>query len=239
MDLDFSSHFARYESFLKQIDEMFERVQGEYPEEVQCESGCTDCCYAMFDLHLIEALYLNHKFKQMGKEERNALLLEADKADRKAFQIKREIGKARKSGTSEGDLLEDVSKKRLRCPLLRDDDLCALYEFRPVTCRVYGLPLDIDGETHTCGKSGFVPGKQYPTVKMRNINEGLIQMSKDLAQDVGSKYADLHTMLMPVSMALLTEFDREYLGIRTAEEKAEIQQGSSEGVGEWVIGGGE
>ncbi|MFP4167615.1 MAG: YkgJ family cysteine cluster protein [Desulfonatronovibrionaceae bacterium] len=234
--LNFSRHFEKYENLLQQINSVFERMQKEYPQEVTCGLGCTDCCYALFDLHLVEALYLNHKFKTLDKNEQDRILVEADKADRKAFKLKRKLAKESSHGRDDEELLRRFSRERLRCPLLREDDTCALYQFRPITCRVYGLPLDINGETHTCGKSGFEPGQKYPTVKMRTIHENLAIMDKELAKAINSKYTDLHTLLMPVSAALLTEFDAEYLGVKPSEPSP--QEGDlADGHKEWVIGG--
>jgi Fe-S-cluster containining protein len=240
MGLDFSKHFEKYEKFLKQLDSIFERMQKEYPEEIKCRQGCTDCCYALFDLHLVEALYLNHKFGSLDQDERNRILIDADKADRKAHKLKKNMAKASsKDGRDNEELLGRVSQERLRCPLLREDDKCALYEFRPATCRLYGLPLDIDGETHTCGKTGFVTGEKYPTVKMRNVHENLARMSQEMAADIGSSYKQLHTLLLPVSTALLTEFDAEYLGIKKDEKPLEHVTSTPKGTDDWVIGGGE
>ncbi len=240
MSLDFTQHFAKYEKFLQQLDSIFERMQKDYPQEITCRQGCTDCCYALFDLHLVEALYLNHKFGILGQDERDRILIDADKADRKVHKLKKDMARASsKEGRDNEELLSKVSRERLRCPLLRDDDKCALYECRPATCRLYGLPLDIEGETHTCGKTGFVTGEKYPTVKMRNVHQNLARMSQELAADIGSKYKQLHTMLLPVSTALLTEFDSEYLGIKKDEKPLEHGAATSQGVDDWVIGGGE
>jgi len=239
MGLDFSKHFEKYEKFLKQLDSIFVRMQKEYPQEIKCCEGCTDCCYAMFDLHLIEALYLNRKFATLGRDERDRILIDADKSDRKAHKLKRDLAKASsKEGRDDEELLNRVSRERLRCPLLKEDDRCALYEFRPATCRLYGLPLDIEGETHTCGKTGFVTGEKYPTVRMRNVHENLAGMSREMAVDIGSKYKQLHTLLLPVSAALLTEFDPEYLGVE--KDKNSLQHGiaTAKGTEDWVIGGG-
>ena len=37
----------------------FDRVRKTHAECVKCSEGCADCCHAVFDLTLIEALYLN------------------------------------------------------------------------------------------------------------------------------------------------------------------------------------
>ena len=79
---------------------------------------------------------------------------------------------------------EVFAKWRIRCPMLEDEKSCAIYDSRPVTCRIYGLPLSIEGRGHVCGFSGFEKGKDYPTVKMENINGYLRQLSTSLAAEL-------------------------------------------------------
>ena len=70
MTMDFKKHFVKYEALVEVVDGIFNRVKKEYPKEVFCREKCSDCCYALFDLTIIEAIYLNHKFKEKfsGKE---------------------------------------------------------------------------------------------------------------------------------------------------------------------------
>ena len=61
MDFDFTPYFKKYEELLKIADQVFERMAQQYPTNVECRTGCADCCHALFDLTIIEALYLNHQ----------------------------------------------------------------------------------------------------------------------------------------------------------------------------------
>ena len=64
MDFDLTPYFKRYEALLSLADQLFEKVSQQYPECMRCKIGCSDCCHALFDLTLIEALYINHKFSE-------------------------------------------------------------------------------------------------------------------------------------------------------------------------------
>ncbi|MGD9017246.1 MAG: YkgJ family cysteine cluster protein, partial [Desulfobacterales bacterium] len=70
MEFDFSSYFDRYLALSKAADAVFDQVKESHPECVNCRVECSDCCHAIFDLTLIEALYLNHRFEERfsGKE---------------------------------------------------------------------------------------------------------------------------------------------------------------------------
>ena len=67
MALDLNEHFVKYEALVQIVDAVFARVKKEYPKEVFCREKCSDCCYAIFDLTLIEALYLKDKFLNKSK----------------------------------------------------------------------------------------------------------------------------------------------------------------------------
>ncbi len=224
MQLDFSKFFEEYEKILQEVDAVFERVRQQHPEEVACVEGCSDCCHAMFDLSLIEALYLNHHlYEHFSPMDRDAVLNRADTADREAYKLKRQIFKASEEGQTASQILEQVSKMRVRCPLLNNEDKCDLYEYRPVTCRLYGIPMAIGSESHTCGRSGFDPGKSYVTVRMDKIQDRLLLLSQELVQSIPTRHTQLNEVLVPVSMALLNKYDNEYLGIVEGESCGHMQ----------------
>ncbi|GAB1409417.1 hypothetical protein MASR1M90_05710 [Desulfovibrionales bacterium] len=212
MKLDLLPYFVEYEALVAQIDTLFHNVSENFSKEVRCKEGCSDCCHALFDITLVEALYLNHKFQELGQEERNGILIEADKADRKANILKKKLFKEAEQ-SAPAEVLGRVAKERIRCPLLGSGDTCELYAFRPVTCRMYGIPLEIEGASHTCGLSGFVPGQAYPAIKMHRVQDVLLRISNQILDDLGSKYADFRLMHVPVSTALMTVYNDEYFGL--------------------------
>ncbi len=220
MDFDFTPYFKRYEALLRVADQLFEQVAQKHPECMNCNIGCSDCCHALFDLTLIEALYLNHQFNQRySGSEKEALLETANAADRKGMRIKREAYRSLQQGKSEEEVLGELAEERIRCPLLNGKEQCLLYESRPITCRLYGVPTAIAGRGHTCGTSGFEPGKPYPTVHLDKINEQLQQLSAELVRDLGSNFIKLVDLLVPVSMALITIYDEYYLGLKEPEQE--------------------
>ncbi|ABB40566.1 protein of unknown function UPF0153 [Oleidesulfovibrio alaskensis G20] len=214
MTQDFSEIFAKYEALVADVDNVFKRVQEAHPECVTCEKGCSDCCYAVFDLSLVEAMYLNHRFGQKFSfgPERSVIVERADETDRKLVKLKRQAHRDVQNGRDAEEILQDMGRVRVRCPLLGETDGCELYEYRPITCRLYGIPTAIGGKAHSCGKSAFLAGKQYPTVNIDRIHERLAQLSLEIRDAVHSRFSELHTVLVPVSMALLTTYDDAYLG---------------------------
>ena len=213
--LDFSNTFEKYETLVAQADKIFAAVQEAHPDCVRCEIHCCDCCYAVFDLTLVEAVYVNHHFnKSLARRERRQVLRRAERADRKFYQIKRKLQKMySKEGKPTEDVLLQLARERVQCPFLNDEKLCDLYARRPITCRVYGIPTSIGGTPHICGESGFKEGTAYPTVNLDNMNDRLIDLSKDLLKEIGSNSLKMHMSLVPVSAALMDTYDGEYFGI--------------------------
>lgn len=212
MLLDLTPFFTEYESLVAQVDVVFQKVSGNFSTEVTCRQGCSDCCHALFDVTLVEALYLNAKFSCLAEDQRNVILIEADKIDRKAQLIKKKTSQLANS-TEPTDILLFAAKERLRCPLLDENEKCTMYAFRPVTCRVYGIPLEIGGKSHTCGISGFEPGKFYPAVKLERIQDQLLAISNRILDAVGCQYEDFRLMHVPVSTSLMTVYSEEYFGV--------------------------
>ena len=220
MSVDLTAYFKKYEALVVQADGVFERVKNAYADCVKCEEKCADCCFALFDLTLIEALYIHHKFNEKCQGSKKAELLEkSNRADRQIYKIKRKAFNDLQGGKNEGEILATMALERVRCPLLNEQELCELYEYRPITCRFYGVPTAIAGAGHTCGKSGFKQGEKYPTVNLDAVHSQLQQLSAELLRDIQSKNIKLADLLVPLSSAVIMDFDDVFLGI--AEEPVE------------------
>lgn len=214
MALDFTEYFEKYEAVVAEVDAVFKKFENEMGDLVKCGKGCSDCCYALFDVTLVEAMYINAKFNEkFSGLERSVIMTRADQADRQIHKLKRKVYKASQAGQPTNDILLEVAKARVRCPMLDDNDLCSIYENRPITCRLYGVPTSIGGVAHTCNKTGFKGGEKYPTVNMDIVLDKLLAIGKDMQEGIGSRFKELSEMLLPLSMALVTEYDEQYLGV--------------------------
>lgn len=218
--------FKKYEAFVHQLDGVFESVRQQYADCVKCKLECADCCHALFDLSLVEALYINSKFFETVVGEKQSDILEgANKSDRQIYQLKRKAFKAVAAGEkSEEQVLLEMAAERIRCPLLNRDNQCDLYASRPATCRVYGIPTAIGGHGHTCGLSAFSTGESYPTVNLDSVHAKLHELSCEIVEVLQSTHVKMGDVLMPLSMALLTVFDEAYLGVGGDTNKPDANQ---------------
>jgi len=224
MKIDFTPFFEKYKALSDKADELFAKVQKEFPECVTCEIKCADCCHALFDLTLIEAIYINHRFNEMfeGKQ-KEAIIEKSNRADRKIYMIKRKAYKDKEAGKNEVEILMEIAAERVRCPFLNEDDMCDLYEYRPITCRLYGIPTSTGGIGHTCGKSAFVEGKAYPTANLDVIQKKLYDISAEFVGTIRTRYIKMAEMLVPLSMAILTDYNEDYLGLVNENETSKKQ----------------
>jgi Fe-S-cluster containining protein len=219
MNEAFKTFFERYEALSASVERAFETVKSQYPDCVKCKPLCSDCCYAVFDLTLIEALYINERFRAKYSGETLEILTErCNRIDRTLYKLKKSAYKAAESGKDENDILEEMAETRVRCPMLNDAQMCEIYEFRPLTCKLYGIPTAIGGKGYTCGLSAFEKGEKYPTASLDKIQNQLLALSAELASAIQSKYMRMGEMLVPLSMALATVYDDEYLGIQKPAE---------------------
>jgi Fe-S-cluster containining protein len=207
--------FKKYELLVAGVDKAIQRIEEAHPECLRCAPHCSDCCYAVFDLSLIESVYINYRFYEfLEKNLQDRILERADRADRQAYRLKRRINKMLSQGEkTEAEVLSLLAEERLRCPFLNESDLCDGYALRPITCRAYGLATIIHGEGYSCGKSGFTEGGAYQSINLDRIYQYLAILSEELLKEIGSR-EDLKERLLPLSSALLTDYDEDYFGIK-------------------------
>ncbi|MDR2573520.1 MAG: YkgJ family cysteine cluster protein [Desulfovibrio sp.] len=218
---DLSAVFEAYERLQMEADAVFARVREGVPEGVRCREGCADCCHALFDLSLVEAMYINRAFLAAFDHgpRRSEIMARASKVDRDLTKFKRDMYHAEKNGEAPGDIMISAAGLKSPCPLLDENNRCLLYAARPITCRIYGVPTAIAGQAHVCGFSGFEKGKPYPTVYLDKIHARLDEMGRDVKEAVNSRFSALHEVYVPLSMALLTNYDERYLGIGPAKKE--------------------
>mgnify|MGYP001836830744 CR=1 FL=1 len=88
---DLQPIFAEYEKLRASCDAVFERIRHDHAQCVTCKEGCSDCCHALFDLSLVEAMYINRAFQQAFDygPQRSAILTRAAETDRHLTRLKR------------------------------------------------------------------------------------------------------------------------------------------------------
>ncbi|MCP4669737.1 MAG: hypothetical protein GY857_00395 [Desulfobacula sp.] len=106
------------------MDKTWNQIAASY--SFQC-NGCEDnCCKSLFFHHTyIEKAYLIHGFNGLDKSRQAVILNRAHNYCNKTFN---------QPGTSKS--------QKINCPV-NENGLCILYQFRPMICRLHGLPHEL------------------------------------------------------------------------------------------------
>lgn len=117
--------------FLERLLRIYAAMDQKYQEAAEhynfhC-TGCEDsCCFTRFFHHtLLEYLYLYEGFKTFDREQQKKIIQKASDVCRKTI-----------SAAEKGQTV------RLMCPL-NSEGLCLLYAFRPMICRLHGIPHEL------------------------------------------------------------------------------------------------
>ncbi|MFZ5597219.1 MAG: hypothetical protein ACOY31_09450 [Bacillota bacterium] len=194
--------FGQYELLTAKADGFFRDVAGEYGDGVRCGVRCSDCCSSVFGLFLIESVYLSHHFSKLDRRRRREALSRSEKADRQMLEVQKKLQECSADPETQA---RAMAKERVRCPLLGADGKCVLYAVRPLTCRVYGIPTLINGETRCCWKAGFEKGRSYPVFDLDGAYRELYGLSRAILERFGHKDTeDRASLLLSVSKSIKT-----------------------------------
>lgn len=139
----------RYGALLGEVDTWFRRCLEQYPDQIACRNGCSACCRGLFDITLLDALYLSHGVATLSEPIKKELVW---KATQRLEQLSRVnpafVEPWLLNGIPEGEwdaLMPEEDETP--CLLLSETGGCLAYDHRPMTCRLNGIPLiDVSGE---------------------------------------------------------------------------------------------
>jgi Fe-S-cluster containining protein len=136
-----------YRRLLGDVDAWYRAVQSRHPDKVTCARGCRDCCLGLFDVSIADRALLREG------------LAKADAATRLDIQTRAAaiMAEVRKAFPTLGDTLDGLTEEQIdslcdhlgavECPVLGREGECRLYEHRPLTCRLAGVPIvDVSGQ---------------------------------------------------------------------------------------------
>ena len=139
----------RYAVLLGEVDDWFAQCLQRHTDRIVCGQRCSACCRGLFDITLLDALYLREGFDRLPEAVQSGVRLKAGArlagitARWPAFiapWILNHIPEA------EWDAIMPEDDET-PCPLLSEAGDCLVYDHRPMTCRLNGIPLiDTSGE---------------------------------------------------------------------------------------------
>jgi len=203
----------QYRLLLQEVDDWFGRCLQAAPRQIACAKGCSHCCRGLFDISFLDARLLSEGFTRLPEQERRLL--------RKKALERIEPIRSRWPGFVHPYILNELPDEgwmqmpeddQTPCVLLGEDGLCLLYECRPLTCRLHGLPQPgPDGELFDpdhCTLNfpqGQIPA-DLPGIDFRRLFAGEAALIGQQAQQwTGAAQAQLDTF---IPAALLIDFSQ-------------------------------
>ena len=194
--------FQTYELLVDKAEAAFQEMQKEHGSCIKCEAHCSDCCHAVFGLFLIEAGNLKEHFDKLTDEEKKAALVRCEQAEKSLERLQNMLRTHEDDPQMQAYIM---SRERIPCPLLKEDQECALYLHRPITCRVYGIPTKVQGKARVCWKSEFKKDERYPVFDLDLVHRELYFLSTELLKAAGED-TEKASLLISVSKAITTPF---------------------------------
>lgn len=144
--VDLSVYFSDYEALIQKTDEDIKKA-GKSNIKI-CGLESLECCFQSVDLQLIEVIYLSNMMNRvLNSDLRTEIIQKAVEVCKKRKDIKARLCK--KGYDPDKDkkaLIEACTMEKILCPLSKKSK-CCLFEYRPVRCRLYGVPdstVDLD-----------------------------------------------------------------------------------------------
>lgn len=139
----------RYGALLGEVDAWFQHCLEQHPNLIACRNGCSECCRGLFDITLLDAFYLKRGFDRLPESLRAELEPVASRSLEQLSRVNSEFVEPwLLNGIPEDDwdaLMPEEDETP--CLLLSQNGGCLVYEHRPMTCRLNGIPLiDSSGE---------------------------------------------------------------------------------------------
>ena len=137
-----------YLSLLQRVDAWYREVKEKHPEKVPCAKGCRDCCLGLFDVSLLDGALLREGLATLDEATRQDIRARAADVVARLRALYPDLGDDLDGWDPDDvddlcDALGDVE-----CPVLGREGECRLYAWRPLTCRMSGVPVvDVTGET--------------------------------------------------------------------------------------------
>jgi Fe-S-cluster containining protein len=134
---------AEWQGLIARFDRWFEATAQRNPGVIPCRAGCSACCHGPFDISAADALLLTAGLATLPPAERQEVAARGQRLLARMRTMAPDWGAPydiQALGDDEFDILCEALAEE-PCPLLDAAGRCRVYAFRPLVCRMIGLPL--------------------------------------------------------------------------------------------------
>lgn len=203
-----------YKELLSQVDAWFARCLALYPEKIACRTGCAGCCRGLFDITLLDAYHLKLGFDALPDEVREPVLAKCRERLRGLREAWPELDHPYLLNSLPDEEWEPLmpEEDETPCVLLGADGRCLVYDNRPMTCRLHGIPaIDSSGEPmdDDCCTMNFSGDDPLALTGLRAPFESIFRKEAALFREftgklLGERVNELDTF---IPTALLIDFE--------------------------------
>ncbi len=203
-----------YRRLLGEVDEWFNRCLQAGGSALSCRGGCSACCRGLFDITLLDAFLLKNAFASLPQAIQTEVLTQCHLRLQQLQQRWPYLSHPYLlNNLPEDDWTEMPEDDETPCPLLDADGLCMVYNSRPMTCRLHGLPNtdcsgeDFDGTNCTLHKGNPLDlPEDVLRWRFRDVfYEEVLIFKKFTDQLTGTAYSEIDTF---IPLALLADYNK-------------------------------
>lgn len=152
----------RYNCLLPEIGEWLVRMRAMHEDSLRCSRGCARCYHGLFDVSFPDALLVAHGFRSLPEHGRRTVAVKAAEIQARIAGRVPEFKSPYLLKMEDDALIDRVIAciPSPRCPFLDPGGLCLVYPYRPLVCRLEGIPMvdDHDGLFGDWCELNFVEG---------------------------------------------------------------------------------
>jgi hypothetical protein len=160
------------------IDDWFKTIREKYATHMQCGKGCTACCHGLFDISLEDALQVARGYQRLPAGIQQQVYT-------RALTLHQAILEHRPStptlfGEDDPRIDEIVNAANSPpCACLGDGGECLIYNYRPISCRLEGVPMvdTRDGLFSDWCELNFVDG--IPETALNDLKQDYDNINSD------------------------------------------------------------
>ncbi len=133
----------RHDELVERLDAWSHAIHARYAAHMRCGQGCAQCCHGLFDISIYDALRIAKGFAALSAETKDTIAERASAIQAILTKSQPDLpppffldGLAPERIDAIADFVGSVP-----CPFLDTGNACLIYEFRPITCRLEGIPM--------------------------------------------------------------------------------------------------
>jgi Fe-S-cluster containining protein len=193
----------QYVRICRSVEIEFQRNRGLHGTRIRCGPGCSDCCHQLFQITEIEAAQVSFGFRQLPLIQQDALRSKA------VTYLKERNRLVMAGGEPEAWGALPPPGTRLACPALADG-VCTIYEYRPLICRKFGMPLfnpDKPDRVFAC-ELNFKPGDEIDDPHLIQIQSAIHHEWKGVQAEYNDRGLHRDPNPITVARALVEDFSK-------------------------------